>query len=40
MLAPVPQRSGRFKLLHELGLGAQAMVWLARDKRLEREIAQ
>ena len=37
--SPVPQRIGRFKLLRELGRGAQAVVWLAHDTRLEREVA-
>ena len=37
--APVPQRIGRFNLLRELGRGAQAVVWLAHDTRLEREVA-
>jgi eukaryotic-like serine/threonine-protein kinase len=29
----------RFKLLRELGRGAQATVWLAHDPRLDREVA-
>jgi serine/threonine protein kinase len=33
------ERIGRFELLHELGRGAQASVWLARDPRLQREVA-
>jgi len=32
-------RIGRFKLLRELGRGAQAVVWLAHDTRLDREVA-
>ncbi len=38
-VAAVPQRIGRFKLLRELGAGAQAVVWLAHDTRLDREVA-
>ena len=32
-------RLGRFELLSELGRGAQAVVWLAHDPRLDREVA-
>ncbi|MDQ2777928.1 MAG: HDOD domain-containing protein [Pseudomonadota bacterium] len=32
-------RLGRFELLSELGRGAQAVVWLAHDTRLDREVA-
>ncbi|MGA0609228.1 protein kinase domain-containing protein [Caldimonas sp. KR1-144] len=32
-------RIGRFELLRVLGRGAQSTVWLARDSRLEREVA-
>jgi serine/threonine protein kinase len=35
----IPARIGRFNLLRELGRGAQAVVWLAHDTRLEREVA-
>lgn len=30
---------GRFKLMRQLGQGAQATVWLAHDPRLDREVA-
>ncbi len=32
-------RVGRFELLDVLGRGAQAVVWLANDQRLDREVA-
>jgi serine/threonine protein kinase len=35
----MPPRIGRFKLQRELGRGAQAVVWLAHDTRLDREVA-
>jgi eukaryotic-like serine/threonine-protein kinase len=41
-VSPVKQPSmqlARFKLLRELGRGAQATVWLAHDPRLDREVA-
>ena len=34
-----PRQIGRFVLQRELGRGAQAVVWLAHDTRLEREVA-
>ena len=38
--ALAPRRElARFELLRELGRGAQAIVWLAHDPRLEREVA-
>lgn len=39
VLADTPARLGRFELRRELGKGAQAIVWLAVDTRLEREVA-
>ena len=36
---PPPRQIGRFTLQRELGRGAQAVVWLAHDTRLEREVA-
>lgn len=39
MAGPQARRIGRFELLRVLGHGAQSTVWLARDPRLEREVA-
>lgn len=36
---PAPAMLGRFELRRILGRGAQAVVWLAFDPRLEREVA-
>ncbi|MFN5048587.1 protein kinase domain-containing protein [Roseateles sp.] len=35
----LPPALGRFRLLRELGKGAQATVWLAHDPHLDREVA-
>ena len=35
----MPPAIGRFKPLRSLGTGAQAVVWLAHDPRLDREVA-
>lgn len=36
---PAKRALARFHLLRELGRGAQAVVWLAHDPRLDREVA-
>lgn len=36
---PPPERLGPYRLLHELGRGGQAVVWLAEDGRLGRRVA-
>ena len=36
---PVPERFGRYVILSELGRGGMALVFLARDTKLEREVA-
>ena len=39
MVDELPPQLGRFRLLKRLGEGAQAMVWLAHDPLLDREVA-
>ena len=39
MAEELPPQLGRFRLLHRLGEGAQATVWLAHDPQLDREVA-
>lgn len=39
MGTPVPQTVGRFEIVRELGRGAQGVVWLARDPKLDRPVA-
>ncbi len=36
---PAGRQLARFELIRELGRGAQAVVWLAHDPRLDREVA-
>lgn len=38
-IPPLPAVLGRFRLLRQIGKGAQATVWLAHDPRLDREVA-
>ena len=38
-VAPKPVTLGRFELRKKLGQGAQSIVWLAFDPRMEREVA-
>jgi len=38
-MSVMPPAVGRFKPLRSLGQGAQALVWLAHDPRLDREVA-
>ncbi len=35
----VPERLGRYEILHELGKGAMGVVYRARDPRINREVA-
>ncbi len=37
--APPPMVIGPYRLLHELGRGGQAVVWVAEDTRLKRRVA-
>jgi serine/threonine protein kinase len=37
--APTDSQFGSYVLLHELGRGGQAVVWLAEDSRLKRRVA-
>ncbi|PTT83755.1 serine/threonine protein kinase, partial [Pelomonas sp. HMWF004] len=39
MTDDLPPQLGRFRLLQQLGEGAQATVWLAHDPLLDREVA-
>jgi len=36
---PVPERLGRYELIHEIGKGAMGVVYRGRDPRINREVA-
>ena len=38
-MSPLPERIGSFRIERELGRGSQAIVYLAEDTRLNREVA-
>jgi eukaryotic-like serine/threonine-protein kinase len=39
MTGPGSTIAGRYRLLHQLGMGGMGSVWLARDKSLDRQVA-